>query len=61
MESQSTKFTTSFIAMGIIMSSKAQKKFKRFTHLGIPKFSSVIGEDAYEFLIGYRDKLHNLE
>lgn len=48
------------IIIGTVMSFDDPKRFKRFTHLVPPRFNDVVDEDAYEFLINYRDKLHNL-
>lgn len=57
---QLAKFTMSALIASTIISFKDQKRFERFTHLGPPRFSGVIGEDAYEFLIDYLEKLLNL-
>ncbi|KAF3629488.1 putative carboxylesterase 17-like [Capsicum annuum] len=51
--SQPDRFTMPFITASIIISSKGQKRFGRFTRLGSLRFSSAVGEDAYDFLIGY--------
>lgn len=42
------------------MSSKDQKSFESFMYFGPSKFNGILGEDLYEFLIDYYDKLHNL-
>lgn len=49
-----------FFAVKIVMSSEDHQRFERFTSLGPPRLSSVVDEDSYEFLIYYREKLHNL-
>lgn len=54
MGSHQTKFTIPLIILSTIMSFKDQKSFERFTHLGTPRFSAVVGEGAYKFLIDYR-------
>lgn len=46
--------------MIIVMFSKDQKRFKRFTSLGPPRCSGDVGEDAYESLNDCQEKLHNL-
>lgn len=40
--------------------SNDQKRFEGFIHLGTPKFSDIVGEYAYEFLIECMEKFHNL-
>lgn len=40
--------------------AKDQKMLGRFLTLALPRFSSIPGEDAYEFLIFCENKLHNL-
>lgn len=47
--SQPARFTMSPIIVGEAMSLEGQKTFERFTLLGPPKFSSVVGIDAYAF------------
>lgn len=42
------------------MSCEDQKRFKRFTHLGLPKFSDAMSEDADEFLFDYWEISYNL-
>lgn len=49
------------IVKGIVMSFRDQKCFTRVTHLGPPKFSNVMGKDAYKFLIDYQDKFITLD
>lgn len=43
-----------------VMSSNNQKWFERFIHLAPPKLTGAIGEDSYEFLIDFHEKLYNL-
>ncbi|PHT78051.1 hypothetical protein T459_16103 [Capsicum annuum] len=49
--SQPARFTMPHFTESIIMSSEDQKRFERFTYLGPPRFSGVMDEDAYEFLV----------
>lgn len=42
------------------MSLKDQKRFKRFTCLGLLRFTGALDDDVYEFLIDCYEKLHNL-
>lgn len=49
MGSQLDRFTIPFFIMSTLMSFKDQKRFERYTNLGSPRFSGIIGEDAYEF------------
>lgn len=60
MGSQPARFTMPPIVASAAMSFEDQKRFERFTHLGPPTFSGAVGEDAYEFLMDCREKLHNL-
>lgn len=53
-------FTMSPIIMSTVMYFEDQIRFKRFTQLILPKFNGVLEEDAYEFLIYYIKKFHNL-
>ena len=59
-DSLPVRFTISQNFLGTMMSSDDQKRFGRFIHLAPSKFSGVIGENAYEFLIDCQEKLHNL-
>lgn len=60
MGSQPTKFTMPPLTMSKVMSSEDKSRFEIFAHLGPLRFSGAIGEDAFEFLIDFRMKLHNL-
>ncbi|KAF3656903.1 hypothetical protein FXO38_13918 [Capsicum annuum] len=58
--SQPARFIISLVVVDLIMSFKDQKRFERFTHLGLPKSSGAMCEDGYEFLIDYCENLYNL-
>lgn len=42
------------------MSSEDQRTLGKFLRLAPPRISGVPKEDAYEFLIAYKDRLHDL-
>lgn len=44
----------------IFMSFKNYKRFEQFDCLGPPRFGSVVGKDAYEFLMNIHKKFYNL-
>lgn len=60
MGSQLARFTMPPIIASGTMSSEDQRRFQRLTLLDPPKFSNVIGEDAYQFLMDYRKKFQIL-
>lgn len=37
-----------------------KKRFEIFSHLALPKFSGVLKEDDYEFLLDCQERLRNL-
>ncbi|KAF3615084.1 hypothetical protein FXO38_35315 [Capsicum annuum] len=53
-------FPMSLLILGTVISLEDQKRFERFTNLGPSRFSGVLVEYLYDFLIDYREKLHNL-
>lgn len=53
MDSMPVKLTISPVTSGILMSFDDQKWFERFIYLDPSKFSVMINEDSYEFLISY--------
>lgn len=55
--SHPARFAMPPLSASTIMSYEDQKRFKSLTCLDPPRFSGVIGKDAYEFFIDYREKL----
>lgn len=51
---------TSIIA-NATMSFDDRYMFETFSDLGSPRFSSILGENAYEFQIYYYEKLYNVQ
>lgn len=60
LDSHLDKLIISIVSLGSIISSDDHKRFERFIHLGLLKFSGAIGEDAYELFVDCKEKLHNL-
>ncbi|KAF3661872.1 hypothetical protein FXO37_12739 [Capsicum annuum] len=60
MGSQPSIFTMTPIIGSEAMTSLDQKMFERLTHLGLPRFSDLVGKDVYDFLKDCHDKFHNL-
>lgn len=46
--------------MCTVITLKNRKRFDRFTPLGFPRFSDIIGENSYEFLIYCCEKFYKL-
>lgn len=42
------------------MSSEGKKRLGIFFRLASPRFFGALGKDTSEFLIAFRDRLHNL-
>lgn len=60
MGSHSAKFNMPLIITSVAMSYKDYKRFDRLTYLVLHRFSGFVGKDAYDFLMDYHKKLHNL-
>lgn len=58
--SHPSRFTMPLLSMSTVISFGNQNMFENFTRFGPLRFSGVVDEDSYEFLIHCREKFYNL-